>query len=205
MKKKIILFTLSCCFLIAIGVLIFGGSSKKEINPNEAIDYLKNLNSYSCELTVHIKNSKQEIEKECKQFYNKNYGHRLDIGDKRVLIYKNNDILVRDLNNNMQYSVDKDFDDVYKLSFLEEYIGLLYTNHNIETSFKNINDREYELIDLTIPGNNRNLNRAVLYVNLEYNYPEKIILYDIKGKERVSFTYKNFVSNAEISEEVFKK
>lgn len=204
MKKKIVLFALCCC-LIAIGVLVFGKDPKKQVNPNDAIDYLKNLNSYSCKLTVHIKNSKQEIEEECKQFYNKKYGHRLDIGDKRVLIYKGNDILVRDLNNNMQYITDKDFDDVYKLSFLEEYIGLLYTNQNVETSFKNINDREYELIDLTIPGNNRNLNRAVLYVNLEYNYPEKVILYDIKGKERVSFTYKNFVSNAEISEEVFKK
>ncbi|KGM97666.1 membrane protein [Clostridium novyi A str. 4552] len=204
MKKKFMLFALGCC-LIAIGVLIFGKNSKKQVNPNDAIDYLKNLNSYSCQLTVHIKNNKQEIEKECKQFYNKNYGHRLDIGDKRVLIYKDNDILVRDLNNNIQYSVDKDFDDVYKLSFLEEYIGLLYTNQDVETSFKKINDREYQLIDLTIPGNNRNLNRAVLYVNLEYNYPEKIILYDIKGKEMVSFTYKNFISNAEISEEVFKK
>ncbi|KEH97341.1 germination lipoprotein GerS-related protein [Clostridium massiliodielmoense] len=204
MKKKFMLFALGCC-LIAIGVLIFGKNSRKQVNPNDAIDYLKNLNSYSCELTVHIKNNKQEIEKECKQFYNKNYGHRLDIGDKRVLIYKDNDILVRDLNNNIQYSVDKDFDDVYKLSFLEEYIGLLYTNQDVETSFKKISDREYQLIDLTIPGNNRNLNRAVLYVNLEYNYPEKIILYDIKGKEMVSFTYKNFISNAEISEEVFKK
>ncbi|AEB75094.1 conserved protein [Clostridium botulinum BKT015925] len=192
-------------FIILGGIFIFGNKSNKEINPNDAIDYLKNLNSYSCDVSVHIKNSKQEIEKNCKQFYNKKFGHRLDIGDKRILLYKENDITVRDLNNNKQYKIDKNFDDVYKLSFIEEYIGLLYTNQDIESSFKTIKDREYQLINLTIPGNNRNINKAILYVNLENNNPEKIAIYDIKGKEMLSFLYKNFIPNAEIAEEVFKK
>nr|WP_275935994.1 germination lipoprotein GerS-related protein [Clostridium haemolyticum] len=122
-----------------------------------------------------------------------------------MLLYKENDITVRDLNNNKQYKLDKNFDDVYKLSFIEEYIGLLYTNQDIESSFKTIKDREYQLINLTIPGNNRNLNKAILYVNLENNNPEKIAIYDIKGKEMLSFLYKNFIPNAEISEELFKK
>ncbi|MCD3276763.1 germination lipoprotein GerS-related protein [Clostridium botulinum] len=204
MRKKIMLLVLGI-FIILGGIFIFGNKSNKEINPNDAIDYLKNLNSYSCDVSVHIKNSKQEIEKNCKQFYNKKFGHRLDIGDKRILLYKENDITVRDLNNNKQYKIDKNFDDVYKLSFIEEYIGLLYTNQDIESSFKTIKDREYQLINLTIPGNNRNINKAILYVNLENNNPEKIAIYDIKGKEMLSFLYKNFIPNAEIAEEVFKK
>ncbi|KEH98892.1 germination lipoprotein GerS-related protein [Clostridium botulinum] len=204
MRKKIMLLALGI-FIILGGIFIFGNKSNKEINPNDAIDYLKNLNSYSCDVSVHIKNSKQEIEKNCKQFYNKKFGHRLDIGDKRILLYKENDITVRDLNNNKQYKIDKNFDDVYKLSFIEEYIGLLYTNQDIESSFKTIKDREYQLINLTIPGNNRNINKAILYVNLENNNPEKIAIYDIKGKEMLSFLYKNFIPNAEIAEEVFKK
>ncbi|NFF61183.1 hypothetical protein FDB08_05390 [Clostridium botulinum] len=204
MRKKIMLLALGI-FIILGGIFILGNKSNKEINPNDAIDYLKNLNSYSCDVSVHIKNSKQEIEKNCKQFYNKKFGHRLDIGDKRILLYKENDITVRDLNNNKQYKIDKNFDDVYKLSFIEEYIGLLYTNQDIESSFKTIKDREYQLINLTIPGNNRNINKAILYVNLENNNPEKIAIYDIKGKEMLSFLYKNFIPNAEIAEEVFKK
>ncbi|AYF53642.1 hypothetical protein G8S49_05220 [Clostridium botulinum C] len=204
MKKKIMLFALGILLILG-GILIFRNKDNKEINPNDAIDYLKNLNSYSCDVNLHIKNSKQEIEKKCKQFYNKKFGHRLDIDDKRILLYKENDITVRDLNNNKQYKLDKNFDDVYKLSFIEEYIGLLYTNQDIESSFKTIKDREYQLINLTIPGNNRNLNKAILYVNLENNNPEKIAIYDIKGKEMLSFLYKNFIPNAEISEEVFKK
>ncbi|KEI06902.1 hypothetical protein IRP63_11590 [Clostridium botulinum] len=204
MKKKIILFALGILVILG-GILIFKNKGNKEINPNDAIDYLKNLNSYSCDVSVHIKNSKQEIEKNCKQFYNKKFGHRLDIDDKRILLYKENDITVRDLNNNKQYKIDKNFDDVYKLSFIEEYIGLLYTNQDIESSFKTIKDREYQLINLTIPGNNRNINKAILYVNLENNNPEKIAIYDIKGKEMLSFLYKNFIPNAEIAEEVFKK
>ncbi|WP_242946910.1 hypothetical protein [Clostridium haemolyticum] len=70
MKKKIMLFALGILLILG-GIFIFRNRDNKEINPNDAIDYLKNLNSYSCDVNLHIKNSKQEIEKKCKQFYNK--------------------------------------------------------------------------------------------------------------------------------------
>lgn len=204
MKKKIILIALSI-FIIISGSFIFKYKNSKDRNPNDAIDCLKSLDSYTCDVDVHIKNSKQEIEKKCRQFYSKKYGNKLEIDGKRVLLYKENNITVRDLNNNNQYVLDKNFDDVFKLSFIEQYIGLLYTNHDIENSFKTIEKRQYQLIELTIPGNNRNLNRAILYVNLENNNPEKIVVYDIKGKEILSFLYSKFIPNAEISKDVFNK
>ncbi|MFU0824130.1 germination lipoprotein GerS-related protein [Clostridium sp.] len=198
-KKVLMLF-----ITVLLITLSLSGCGKKEKNPNDAIDYLKSLNSYTCDVSVHIKNSMQEIETQCKQFYRKDYGHRLDIDKDRILLYKKNDIIVSDLNNNMKYTLDKEFDSVYKLSFIEEYIGLLYTDEDIESSFKEIEGREYQLIQLNIPGNNRNICKAVMYVNLEDNCPDKIVIYDIKGNEVLNFIYKNFVPNAEVSEETFQ-
>jgi hypothetical protein len=95
----------------------------------------------------------------------------------------------------MEYITDKNFDSVYKLSFLQEYIGLLYTDEEIRYSVQTIHDKQYQLIYLTIPGNNRNLNKAIMYVNLENGLPEKVVICDIKGNEVISFIYRNFNPN----------
>lgn len=200
MKKATVLFT-----AILLIIISFSACRKKETNPNEAIDYLKALKSYTCDVSIHIKNSVEEREITSKQFYHENYGHRLDIDKNRILLYKKDDIIVRDLNNNLKYTLDKEFDSVLKLSFVDEYIGLLYTDEDIESSFKKIEDRNYQLVQLNIPGNNRNISKAVMYVNLENFHPEKIVIYDIKGNEVLNFMYKNFVANAEIPKEIFRE
>lgn len=198
-RKLVVLFTIG--ILILVGMC---GCGKKKANPDKVVQFLKELNSYACDLDIHFKNDKQEIKLECKQFYDEKYGHRLDIGDERILIYKKNDILISDLNNHMQYITDKKFDSVYKLSFLQEYIGLLYTDEEIRYSVQTICDKQYQLIYLTIPGNNRNLNKAIMYVNLENKLPEKVIISDIKGNEVISFIYRNFNSNLKIEREIFE-
>lgn len=200
-KKHVIVAILSIVLVCFISSFFIRG--KKEENPDKTIDYLKRLNSYTCDVNIHIKNNKQEIEKYCKQFYNKKYGHKLEMDKNRIFLYRGNDIIVSDLNNDRKYKLDKDFDSIYKLSFIEEYIGLLYTDANIENSFKKVGEREYQLIHLIIPGNNRNINKAVMYVNLENNHPDKIVIYDTKGNEVINYIYKNFVPNAEIGKEIF--
>lgn len=201
MRRKLIVLFATFIFIISN----LSACGRKNINPNTSIDFLKKLRSYNCDVSIHIKNRMQEREILCKQFYDKDYGHRLDIDKNRVLIYKENDIMISDLNNNMKYTLDKEFDTVYKLSFIEEYIGLLYTDEYVENSFKKIDDRDYQLIQLDIPGNNNNINKAVMYVNLENNYPDKIVIYDIKGNEVLSFMYKNFMANVEILKETFEQ
>ena len=91
-----------------------------------------------------------------------------------MFIYKTDDnIYISDKNNGTKYVQSKDFDEVLKLSFIGEYIGLLYTNEEIKYVIKNINDIEYTVIDLFIPGSNKNINNALLYVNTKSMIPEK--------------------------------
>jgi outer membrane lipoprotein-sorting protein len=178
---------------------------KSERDPNTVIQYLKSLNTYTCDVNIHIKNSKQEIDIESKQVYHKEFGHRLDINKDRVLIYKENEVQISDLVNNMTYTLDNNFDNVYRLSFMQQYIGLLYTDEEIENTFKTIEDREYQLISLVIPGNNRNMSKAIMYVDMETKLPNKLCIYDNKDNEVINFIYTNFVPNAEINEELFTK
>ena len=68
---------------------------------------------------------------------------------------------------------------------------------------KNINDIEYTVINLFIPGSNKNINNALLYVNTKSMIPEKMVIYDIKGKEKIKITYTNFLPNVKIEPSEF--
>ncbi|MCY6957539.1 germination lipoprotein GerS-related protein [Clostridium brassicae] len=199
MKKKLLLLFTICLFV----AFCLYGCGKKEVDPNRVVKSLKNLDSYTCDVDINIKNTRQDIKFECKQCYDKRYGGRLDINSDRRFIYRKNDILVNDLKNDKEYVVDRKFDSVYKLSFIKEYINLLYTNEEIKYSTQTIEDKGYQLIHLIIPGNNRNINKAIMYVNIENNLPERTTICDVKGNEVISFVYKNFTINPKLEKEIF--
>lgn len=199
MNRKVIILFLA----FILGLFMFFGCTRKTKDPNKAIDFLKNLKSYTCQVSIHIKNQKQEIDTDGNQFYDSKLGHRLELNKDRIFIYNNNTIKIKDLNNNLVYSVDKDFDSVYNLGFIHEYIALLYTDEDISSSFKTIDNREYQLIRLTIPGNNQNISKSVLYINLESYFPEKLVIYDNKDNEVLSFNYNDFKPNIKIPKEMF--
>jgi outer membrane lipoprotein-sorting protein len=200
MKKKLIIIISIMSFVFFV---FLSGCNKNVKDTEKAIDFLKNLDSYSCDINMKIQNDKQVINYSGKQFYDKKYGYRFELDKSRVLIYKGNNIFVKDLQNGLSYDTDKDFDSVFKLCFIGEYIGLIYTNEKIENSFKNINNEEYQIIHLDIPGNNKNINRSDLYVSLRDDFPKYLIVYDNKDREKINVEYSNFKSNQELQKELF--
>lgn len=199
MKKLLILFAA----ILSLTAVLFGCKSSKE-DPNEVLNYLKDLDSYSTSYTMDIINDKQTITYEGKQYFSKSLGYRLEVGQDRNYIYKDNNIYVQDTKNNLKYTLDKNFDDIYKISFIKEYIKLLYTDMEIKHEFKEIQGIKYQLISLTIPGGSREMSKAVLYVDRKTNHPDKILVYDDKGKERRRIVYKNFEANPKLEESLFK-
>lgn len=199
MKKLFLLYTVLLVFLFsACGYL------KNKDNPEEILEALKSLDSYSCAVTIETKNDKQNLISQGKQLYEKTIGYRFELGQDRVMIYENDKIHVKDLKNGMKYSTDKDFDFLYKLSFVGEYINLLYTNQDIKSSFKNIEGERLLVIQLIIPGNNQNLERADLYIKVKNNEPKFLYVYDNKNNEKVKVVYDEFKQNVDVNKEDFK-
>lgn len=200
MKKGLLIISSIMCLIFLIS---FVGCNKNVKDTEKAIDYLKNLDTYSCDMTMKIQNDKQVVNYSGKQFYDKRYGYRFELDKNRILIYKENSISIKDLQNGLSYSTDKDFDSLFKLSFIGEYIGLIYTNETLSSSFKNLNNEEYQVIHLDIPGNNKNINNSDLYINLKDNLPRYLKIYDVKGEEKINIEYSNFKSNPELQKELF--
>ncbi|MGV8983934.1 germination lipoprotein GerS-related protein [Clostridium sp.] len=201
MKKKLLLFV-SLLFLLSF--MLLTSCNKKPKNTNDIITFLKNMESYTTEMNMDVKNDKQTINYKASQSYLRGGGYKLQLNNNRVFIYKSDDnIYISDKNNGTKYVQSKDFDEVLKLCFIGEYIGLLYTNEEIKYSVETSNDVEYSVINLFIPGNNKNINNAMLYVNSKSMLPEKLLIYDTKGKEKIKVTYTNFHPNVKIEPSEF--
>lgn len=201
MKKKLLLVL---SFLLFFSSILLISCNKKTKNADDILTFLKNMESYTTEMNMDIKNDKQTINYKAKQTYMRGGGYKLELNSNRIFIFKTDDnIYVSDKNNGRAYVQSKDFDEVFKLSFIGEYIGLLYTNEEIKYTMKNINDIEYTVVDLFIPGNNKNINNALLYVNSKSMLPERLVIYDIKGKEKINITYSKFLPNVKIEPSEF--
>lgn len=200
MKTKLLI--LGIMFFILS--MIFSSCGKYPQNTEKIIYYLKNLTSYNCNVSILIKNDKQQINYNGKQFYDSRYGERFDLGNSKIIIYKENKAYVKNIKQGEFYNIDKNFNSLFKFSFIKEYISLLYTNEKIENSFKNINNDEYQVINLDIPGNNKNMYKAQLYVNIKSNVPAYVIIYDSKYRKRIEIKYTDFKANVELKEDMFK-
>lgn len=200
MRRKLLILAAA---LIGLAILLTS-CKKEQKNPNDILYFLKELNSYSTDFVMETKNDLQTITQEGKQFYNKGQGYRLELGQDRVFIYKSDKIYVHDVKNNFRYTLDKDFDSGYKITFIEEYIKLLYTNEEIKYNFKETEGKEYQLIELLIPGGSREQSKAVMYVDVKTSLPEWVFVYDEKDNERIKITYKNFQANPEVKADLFK-
>jgi len=192
MKKRLIytLFIIAICLTIAVTLFIKGRT--RTLDEYNAIDSLSEIKVYKSDITIEVINDRETNKYEGFQTYKKDIGYKLDLKDKRSFTFKGDEILVKDKENIKGYTLDKGFDEVFKYGFIGEYIGLIYTNEELEFETETINNSEYFVITTVIPGSNNNICKGSLYYDIKNNRPKKIIIYDNKGRERIIYTYENF-------------
>lgn len=200
MKKTLLIFLSISLILCSTFLSACRGKVK---DPNKVTNKLKDLESYSSDVHINVNNDKQKLTYVGKQYYLRGAGSRLELEKQRVFLFKDDNIYVTDLSNGLKYSTLENAQDIFKLSFIGEYVNLLYTNEVIKYSYKTEDNNKYLLIELIIPGNNRNMSKGILYVKESNNLPEKIIICDAKGKENVEITYENFAPNSKLETELF--
>lgn len=192
MKKRLIytLFIIFICITIVMALVIKGRT--RTLDEYNVIDSLSGIKAYKSDITIEVVNDRETNKYEGFQTYKKDIGYKLDLKDKRSFTFKGDEILVKDKENIKEYTLDKGFDEVFKYGFIGEYIGLIYTNEELEFETETINNSEYFVITTFIPGSNDNVCQGSLYYDIKNKRPKKIIIYDNKGKERIIYTYENF-------------
>ena len=188
-------------FIIILAVLLCS-CGNKHIDPNEAIDSLKNLDSYQVDIKLQIFNSKEIIVHNLREYSIKDKGYRFDIDGLYNLVYANDKVTKKDIKTGRISNEDDDFENLYCYSSLQRYIQLLYTDENIKISTEKISNKDCQVIQLILPGQNRSVASAKLYIDKKNTIPLGISIFDDKGKERIKIEYSNFMPEADIKDKI---
>lgn len=201
MKRNIIF---SILFLF---ILVFCKPIKIE-NSEQAFDYVKGIKNYTSDVRITFKNERNEESIFLRQYSCYNGSYRLDLEEERIYIYADDKIFVEDLKNKKKYFLEENFDEVYKYSFLNEYIKLIYSMDQVEY-FKEFYDDGNKKIDIygakvNLPINNLNINSATLYLDGEKFSPIRLEIFDIKGNIRILVEYLTFEVLEKIDLQLFE-
>lgn len=109
--------------------------------------------------------------------YNPRLDSKISVGDKDKLVRK-------------QLSI---------FAFLENHLK----SNDVSVQTANTKDGVYTILEAIIPGDNKYISSEKLWINNETKTPEKLIIYDADGKERVFITYRNFKYNPKIEDSIF--
>ncbi|MEG1256132.1 germination lipoprotein GerS-related protein [Clostridium sp.] len=193
MKKKVaytLVGIISICIIFAI---ILGLRGKTETSDEyHVIEALNEIKAYKSNITIEVINDKETNKYEGVQVYKKDIGYKLDLNDSRSFTFKGDEIQVKDNESTREYTLDKEFDEVFKYGFIGEFIGLVYTNEELKFDTEIINNQEYFIIRTLIPGSNNNIYEGSMYYNVNDYVPKKIVIYDNNHRERIVYTYENF-------------
>ncbi|MBQ6820667.1 MAG: hypothetical protein IJO26_05170 [Clostridium sp.] len=203
MKKKLLLILLVSIPVIIITIVILFRLTAEPTN-EEIIQSLKDINSYTTEVEFTFKNDRGEEKQEAIQYYKKDVAGKINFGEDRSKIYKDDSILVRDNISNKEYTIDKSLDDVYSLSFINNLLSNSINSASIEEGQEEWGEIEYIAFTSDLFLENDNLNSIRIFINKQEEEPIGAIIYDKNEDERVRIVYNNFEKLKNLDEELLK-
>ena len=193
----IILSAFTITFFIIILVISFRHSYV--LTNEEVVERIKNIPIYKSEIEYTIKNSKNEYSEDINLLYYKKLGLRIEFEQGRVKIYKDGYISVKEKEN--KYEVDEGIDRVYPLASIN---NILSNNVlTIEEGQEEWGDKVYIKVIVKLPFENEHMDYAYIFLDKENQIPVVTQIYDVKDKERIRITYKNFEKLKEVDKNLF--
>jgi outer membrane lipoprotein-sorting protein len=187
--------------LLLILAIFLCGCGEKTIDPNEAIDSLKSLDSYQVDIKLQILNPKETIDHNLREYCIKD-NYRFDIDGLYNLVCLDNKITKKDIKTGRISSEDNDYENFYCYSNLQRYIQLLYTEEDIKFSEEKISNETCQVIHLILPGENRSCAKASLYIIKKNTVPLGISIFDYKGEKRIDIKYSNFIPDVDVNDKI---
>lgn len=201
--NKIILT--SVLVLIPILVVLLVILSRHVITPSneEIINDLKNTKYYSSKVEYAFINSKSEFKESTMHYYSFDKGARIEFQDgyNRVKVYKGGEIKVEG-NQDEEYILDEDIDIIYPLAFLGNILSNPQSAQISEVK-EEWGEGIYLKVDIEYNSKNKHLNKAEFYVDKNKEIPVLLRILDDNNKERVRITYKDFIKEKSLSDELF--
>ena len=203
MKKKLLLVFLISIPVILISLVILLRITAEPTN-EEIIESLKNIKAYKTEVEFVVKNSRDEERQDTVQYYKEDLGGRIDFGEDRTKIYKDNEILVKDYISNKEYTMAIGMDELYSISFLNKLLSYPINNEGIKEGQEEWGETEYIVFTSELFLKNDSLNKVKIFIDNNKKVRIGAIIYDNDNADWVTIVYKNFEKLKDIEEDVFR-
>lgn len=199
MKKKILIILLLLIPFVSILMVI---SFRGFVMPTneEIIKELKEVPFYETKVEYIIKNDRGEEREETLQYYSKDDGARIDFGEDRTKIYKNDEILIKDNISNSEYTIESKMDILHSLAFMNKILSYPIREGSLIEGQEEWGDVVYLQFDVELFLDNEHLNSARVFVDKKNKTPIGIIIYDNEGKDSLRIIYKDFKKVKQIDE-----
>ncbi|WP_291650617.1 germination lipoprotein GerS-related protein [Clostridium sp.] len=191
MKKKLLLILMVCIPFISIILIILFRATAEPTN-EEIIKSLKEIKSYTTKVEYIIKNTRGEEREETTQYYSKDIGGRIDFGEDRSKIYKDNKVIVKDGISNKEYTMEEDMDEIHSLAFLNKLLSYPIDENGFKEGQEEWGDTAYIEFTCEIFLKNDHLDKVKIFIDKEEKTPIGAIIYDKDGKDRVRIVYRDF-------------
>lgn len=98
---------------------------------------MKSIKCYETKVKYIVKNAKGEEREDTNQYYSSDYGFRIEFGDEKVKIYKNDNIYVKDSLDDSEYVLDEGMDMLHSLAFMNKILSYPLKSNSIKKGKKN--------------------------------------------------------------------
>lgn len=201
MKKKLLLILLVSIPIILITLVIIFRATAEPTN-EEIIKSLRDIKGYKTDVEFLVKNSRDEERQNTIQYYKKDVGGKIDFGQDRSKIYKDGMVLVKDNVSNKEYTIEKNMNDIYSISFLNNLLSYPINNEGIKEGQEEWGDTEYIVFTSELFLKNDNLDKVRVFIDKQKKVPIGAIVYDKNNEDRVRIVYENFEKLKELDEEL---
>jgi len=204
LKALFLAVTMGCVILTSCAPKKVQKSPIEEIN-----DKLMTMETYGCIADLTYISNKGENTYKTKQYYRTTGEYRVEmIAPEEVKGL----VTVYDGEKVMQYNpringevIDeipesKNRNEIFLGVFLKNYLQ----SEEVTLEVFNINDEEYSVLEAVIPEGGKYLATEKLWVSNKTLEPNKLIVYDIEGKERIIVKYEQFKYNIKLEDRIFR-
>ncbi len=199
-KSRILLILLFIILIIVGGLAIHEKLFK--VYPEDILKKVSEVKSYSSDVTYLFKNQRIEYKEDGKQIYHNKYGMKLCLSD-REQIYKDDKIVIKYTRDNKTYEVDKDYDEFYKYTFINEIQKFLTSNSEAKYSYETYEGKKCVIVEFNTLSGNDNIYKEILIIDAKKAVPLRIDIYSKKEEERVTIYFKNFDTSGTVQKQIF--
>lgn len=203
MKKKLLKVFLVSMPIILIALIIFFRLTAEPSN-EEIIMGLRDIENYTTRVEYLIVNSRGEEKEETIHYFSKDFGGRIDFGEDRVKIYKENEILIKDNISNKEYKIEEDMDKFHSIAFMNKLLENPIIDGEIKDGQEEWGEREYIEFTSELFLNNEHLDKMKIFIDKNEEIPIGAIIYDKDGNHKVKIVYKEFEKLKNQEESLFK-